>query len=226
VRLIGGPTATDVPRRPATKRAGRADLDAGTLLPVHAEGWAHVTEGISDLRAAIARHGLIDSLWSLTAGGRSHTLTKVATRAPHHSGADDPRPQQRQKEITMSTQKVAVITGASQGAYRKLGYAVVANSRSIVPSDDPLVLTAGDIADPAVGARAIEQGLAASATTRYRDSRDLPARYLPARCRRKCRDIAGGATPVEKPSGPAAHPWHIPADMHAVTPAFGPLPAI
>ena len=41
----------------------------------------------------------------------------------------------------MSTQKVAVITGASQGigaalvvAYHKLGYAVVANSRSITPS--------------------------------------------------------------------------------------------
>jgi NAD(P)-dependent dehydrogenase (short-subunit alcohol dehydrogenase family) len=68
----------------------------------------------------------------------------------------------------MSTQKVAVITGASQGigaalvtAYRKLGYAVVANSRSITPSDDPMVLTvAGDIADPAVGAGVIEQGLA------------------------------------------------------------------
>src|SRR5258706_5943295 len=68
----------------------------------------------------------------------------------------------------MSTQKVAVITGGSQGigaalvtAYRKLGYAVVANSRSIAPSDDPMILTiAGDIADPAVGARIIEQGLA------------------------------------------------------------------
>ena len=69
----------------------------------------------------------------------------------------------------MSTQKVAVITGASQGigaalvtAYRKLGYAVVANSRSITPSDDPLVRTvAGDIADPAVAARVFEQGLGA-----------------------------------------------------------------
>ena len=68
----------------------------------------------------------------------------------------------------MNTQKVAVITGASQGigaalvgAYRNLGYAVVANSRSITPSDDSDVLTvAGDIADPAVGARVIEQALA------------------------------------------------------------------
>ncbi|MET7747584.1 SDR family oxidoreductase [Micromonospora sp. NPDC005367] len=67
----------------------------------------------------------------------------------------------------MSTQKVAVVTGASQGigaalvtAYRKLGYAVVATSRSIAPSDDPSVLAvAGDIADPAVGARVIDQAL-------------------------------------------------------------------
>ena len=68
----------------------------------------------------------------------------------------------------MSTQKVAVITGASQGigealvtAYRKLGYAVVANSRSITPSDDPLVLTVpGDISEPGAGTRVIEAGLA------------------------------------------------------------------
>jgi NAD(P)-dependent dehydrogenase (short-subunit alcohol dehydrogenase family) len=75
-----------------------------------------------------------------------------------------------EKEIlSMSIPKVAVITGASQGigaalvtAYRKLGYAVVANSRSITPSTDPQVLAvAGDIADPAVGARVIEQALAA-----------------------------------------------------------------
>jgi NAD(P)-dependent dehydrogenase (short-subunit alcohol dehydrogenase family) len=67
----------------------------------------------------------------------------------------------------MNTQKVAVVTGASQGigaalvtANRKLGYAVVANSRSIQPSDDPMVLTvAGDIAGPGVGTRIIEQGL-------------------------------------------------------------------
>jgi NAD(P)-dependent dehydrogenase (short-subunit alcohol dehydrogenase family) len=64
--------------------------------------------------------------------------------------------------------KVAVVTGASQGigaatvsAYRKLGYHVVANSRGITPSGDPGVLTVpGDIADPAVGARVVEAGLA------------------------------------------------------------------
>jgi NAD(P)-dependent dehydrogenase (short-subunit alcohol dehydrogenase family) len=68
----------------------------------------------------------------------------------------------------MNAQKVAVITGASRGigaalvvAYRKLGYAVVANSRSITPSGDPDILAvAGDIADPAVGARVIEHALA------------------------------------------------------------------
>ncbi|GAA1536738.1 SDR family oxidoreductase [Dactylosporangium maewongense] len=69
----------------------------------------------------------------------------------------------------MSNPPVAVVTGASQGigaavaaAYRKLGYAVVATSRSIGPSGDPLLLTvAGDIADPAVGARVVEEALRA-----------------------------------------------------------------
>jgi NAD(P)-dependent dehydrogenase (short-subunit alcohol dehydrogenase family) len=67
----------------------------------------------------------------------------------------------------MSTEKVAAITGASRGiggglvtAYRKLGYAVVANARSISPSSDPMVLTvAGDIASPGVGTRVIQEGL-------------------------------------------------------------------
>src|ERR1700729_4558811 len=65
-------------------------------------------------------------------------------------------------------QKVAVVTGASQGlgasivdAYRKLGYAVVAPSRSITPSGDPGILTVqGDIADPATAERVIAAGLA------------------------------------------------------------------
>lgn len=61
-------------------------------------------------------------------------------------------------------QPVAVITGASQGigaglvsGYRKLGFAVVANSRTIGDSDDPMVLTvAGDIAVPGTGQRIID----------------------------------------------------------------------
>lgn len=60
--------------------------------------------------------------------------------------------------------RVAIITGASQGigaglvaGYRKLGYAVVANSRTIGDSDDPMVLTvAGDIATPGVGQRIVD----------------------------------------------------------------------
>ncbi|GAA3847135.1 SDR family oxidoreductase [Streptomyces coacervatus] len=65
----------------------------------------------------------------------------------------------------MSTrnQKVAIVTGASQGigaalveGYRKLGYAVVATSRTIAPVDDADVLTVqGDIADPATAERVI-----------------------------------------------------------------------
>jgi NAD(P)-dependent dehydrogenase (short-subunit alcohol dehydrogenase family) len=54
-------------------------------------------------------------------------------------------------------QKVAIITGASRGigaalvaGYRKRGWSVVANSRTIDPSDDPGIVTvAGDIADAA-----------------------------------------------------------------------------
>ncbi|AKS32495.1 SDR family NAD(P)-dependent oxidoreductase [Mycolicibacterium goodii] len=60
-----------------------------------------------------------------------------------------------------------IITGASQGigaglvaGYRKLGYAVVANSRSIGPSDDPMVLAvAGDIGEPGVGQRLVDAAL-------------------------------------------------------------------
>ncbi|TMR93653.1 SDR family NAD(P)-dependent oxidoreductase [Nonomuraea basaltis] len=69
----------------------------------------------------------------------------------------------------MSTQhqKVALITGASKGigaglvkAYRNLGYAVVATSRAIPPSDDPSVLTVqGEIADPATAERVMAAGI-------------------------------------------------------------------
>jgi NAD(P)-dependent dehydrogenase (short-subunit alcohol dehydrogenase family) len=67
-----------------------------------------------------------------------------------------------------NSQRVAIITGASQGigaglvtAYRKLGYAVVANSRTIENSDDPMVLTVpGDIARPGVGQRIVDAALA------------------------------------------------------------------
>ncbi|MFE7707258.1 SDR family NAD(P)-dependent oxidoreductase [Streptomyces sp. NPDC057486] len=64
-------------------------------------------------------------------------------------------------------QKVAVITGASQGigaglvdAYRQLGYAVVATSRSIAPADDASIVTVqGDIADSATADRVIAAGI-------------------------------------------------------------------
>jgi NAD(P)-dependent dehydrogenase (short-subunit alcohol dehydrogenase family) len=65
------------------------------------------------------------------------------------------------------TQKVAVITGASQGigaglvsAYRKLGYAAVATSRTIAESQDADVLAVrGDIGDPATADRVINAAL-------------------------------------------------------------------
>ncbi|MDT7787666.1 MAG: hypothetical protein QOF58_6085 [Pseudonocardiales bacterium] len=66
------------------------------------------------------------------------------------------------------TNKVAVITGASQGigaalvpAYRKLGYSVVAVSRSIESADDPEVLTIrADLSKPGEGARVVSEALA------------------------------------------------------------------
>jgi NAD(P)-dependent dehydrogenase (short-subunit alcohol dehydrogenase family) len=66
------------------------------------------------------------------------------------------------------TSKVAIVTGASQGigaalvpAYRKLGYSVVAVSRSIDPSNDPEVLAIrADLSKPGEGARVVQETLA------------------------------------------------------------------
>ncbi|MEV8610872.1 SDR family NAD(P)-dependent oxidoreductase [Amycolatopsis sp. NPDC051373] len=62
-----------------------------------------------------------------------------------------------------SAQKVAVVTGASQGfgagivaGYRKLGYAVVATARSVEESGDAgVVSVAGDITDPETSDRVV-----------------------------------------------------------------------
>jgi len=68
----------------------------------------------------------------------------------------------------MSTsQKVVVVTGASQGigaevvkAFRKLDYRVVATSRTIKPSENPDILTvAGDIGDPLTAQRVVTEAI-------------------------------------------------------------------
>src|SRR5208337_824963 len=64
-------------------------------------------------------------------------------------------------------QKVAVITGASQGigaalvkAYRDRNYRVVATARSMRPShDDDVITVSGDIADRKTAERAISEGM-------------------------------------------------------------------
>lgn len=69
--------------------------------------------------------------------------------------------------MTSTEQKVAIITGASRGigagvveGYREHGYAVVATSRSITGSDDPLVLSvAGDLAEPETAGRVVDAAL-------------------------------------------------------------------
>jgi NAD(P)-dependent dehydrogenase (short-subunit alcohol dehydrogenase family) len=66
-----------------------------------------------------------------------------------------------------SGQKVAVITGGSQGigaglvaGYRQLGWAVVASARRMKPSDDPdLLAVEGDIADPGTADQIIDAAL-------------------------------------------------------------------
>jgi NAD(P)-dependent dehydrogenase (short-subunit alcohol dehydrogenase family) len=95
----------------------------------------------------------------------SETSERIATGDPRrarqiHSESEYP--------AMNTTQKVVIITGASQGigaslvtAYRKLGYAVVATSRSITASTDPEVLAVpGDLAEPGAGARVVKQALA------------------------------------------------------------------
>jgi NAD(P)-dependent dehydrogenase (short-subunit alcohol dehydrogenase family) len=64
-------------------------------------------------------------------------------------------------------QKVAIITGGSQGigaslvtAYRRQGWSVVATARTMKPTEDPDVLTIdGDLADPATADRIVSGAL-------------------------------------------------------------------
>ncbi|HYS66261.1 MAG TPA: SDR family oxidoreductase [Paraburkholderia sp.] len=67
-----------------------------------------------------------------------------------------------------ASQKVVVVTGASQGigaevvkAFRERGYRVVATARGIKPSDESNIVTvAGDIADPDTARRVMSEGVA------------------------------------------------------------------
>jgi NAD(P)-dependent dehydrogenase (short-subunit alcohol dehydrogenase family) len=69
--------------------------------------------------------------------------------------------------MTGAGQRVAIITGGSQGigaglvaAYRRRDWAVVANSRTIKPSEDGAVLTiSGDISESATTDRIIGEAL-------------------------------------------------------------------
>jgi NAD(P)-dependent dehydrogenase (short-subunit alcohol dehydrogenase family) len=69
--------------------------------------------------------------------------------------------------MSRPAEKVVIVTGASRGigagvveGYRKLGYSVVATSRSIVASDDPQVHTVpGDLSDPRTAERVVDAAL-------------------------------------------------------------------
>ncbi len=66
-----------------------------------------------------------------------------------------------------NNEKVAIVTGASQGigagiakAYRELGYVVIATARSIGPCEDPGIVTIeGDIADPETAQRVVGEAV-------------------------------------------------------------------
>jgi NAD(P)-dependent dehydrogenase (short-subunit alcohol dehydrogenase family) len=69
--------------------------------------------------------------------------------------------------VSETNEKVAIVTGASRGigaglvkAYRELGFAVVASSLSIKPSEDPGIVTIqGDIGTPDTAARIVAETL-------------------------------------------------------------------
>src|ERR1700757_386811 len=79
--------------------------------------------------------------------------THAAHAAPERSR--DHKHLRTERAVTETEQKVAVITGGSQGigaglvrAYRQRGWAVVANSHRIKPSKDPDILTVqGDVSE-------------------------------------------------------------------------------
>jgi NAD(P)-dependent dehydrogenase (short-subunit alcohol dehydrogenase family) len=70
--------------------------------------------------------------------------------------------------MEFSEEKVAIVTGASRGigaglveGYRKCGYRVIANSRTIADSPHPEVVSvAGDIVDPATAERIVTEAVA------------------------------------------------------------------
>jgi len=69
--------------------------------------------------------------------------------------------------VSETGQKVAIVTGGSQGigaglvdGYRQRGWAVVANSLNIKPSKDPDILTVqGDISEQATADQIISQAI-------------------------------------------------------------------
>lgn len=69
--------------------------------------------------------------------------------------------------MTAPDRKVAIVTGGSQGigagivdGYRRHEWAVVATSRTIAPTADPIILTvAGDVSDPATAERIVDSTL-------------------------------------------------------------------
>ena len=108
--------------------------------------------------------------------------------------------------MTVDRPKVVIITGASQGigaalvdAHRGLDYAVVANSRSIAPGDDPsLAAVAGDVADPATADRIVSTRNRAIRGGRHADQRRRRVRLQTVHRGGPSQDANGGRDPRQR----------------------------
>ena len=117
--------------------------------------------------AELARRQTRDPGQAVPAGRYLTSLSEGDTRHAAPERSRDHEHLRTEKAVTETEQKVAIITGGSQGigaglvdAYRQRGWAVVANSLSIKPSKDPDILTVqGDVSEQATADRIMSQAL-------------------------------------------------------------------
>ena len=149
--------------------------DAGALLYVQSRGVRH---GSAEVLARLVRGEDVDAgEYTFRTSTRIETAVRAARLAEQGRLHQRRRPPAGRRDLrdlpgrmtrpSPEPQKVAIVTGASQGigagiaeAFVRAGYAVVATSRSIRASDEPDVLAVpGDIAEAETAQRVVEQAL-------------------------------------------------------------------
>jgi NAD(P)-dependent dehydrogenase (short-subunit alcohol dehydrogenase family) len=141
-----------------------SDDPIGTRYPNAARIWNHQLGGKDNF--AVDREAS-EAANAMVRGPGVPAVAPAAAGVAHGRGHPAPAAPGRPGAGGVMTGKVAIITGASQGigaglvaGYRGLGWAVVANARTIGPSEDPdMVAVEGDIADPATADRIINTAL-------------------------------------------------------------------